>query len=124
MTDHQWNLIDDLLSEFNMCKESKGDDWFNIGPDTRQALQAMWDELDGRPENDSTLVTIEWLESVGFRRSQTLGDTVLEDPLCGVMLCDTWGMEWTICNGKAKLPTRGDVRWWAELLGVELTETD
>lgn len=46
MSDHQWHLVDDLISEFGIHKNSSGDDWFCIGKDTQAAIKAMWDEVE------------------------------------------------------------------------------
>lgn len=42
MDERQWNLIDDLLSEFLSAKNDDG--WFFIGPETREALRTMFQE--------------------------------------------------------------------------------
>ena len=43
VTEKQWELIDDLLSEFPMNCAEPVEGWFCIGPETQQALQSMYD---------------------------------------------------------------------------------
>lgn len=45
MSYQKWHLLDDLLDEFNQA-EGDGDDWFNIGPKTRNAIRSLRDHAE------------------------------------------------------------------------------
>lgn len=52
ITETQWELIDDLLSEFPMNCAEPVEGWFCIGPETQQALKAMWDHAEKNEETE------------------------------------------------------------------------
>ena len=69
------------------------------------------------PADDDEPIDWNWLRKIGFQDMETGLES--QDH---VVIVNAWGMDFTVCNGKPKPETRGDVRRLAKVLGIELKE--
>lgn len=69
------------------------------------------------PADNDEPITDSWLRKIGFQDMETGLES--QDH---VVIVNAWGMDFTVCNGKPKPETRGDVRRLAKALGLELKE--
>lgn len=69
------------------------------------------------PADDDEPIDWDWLRKIGFQDMET----GLESPN-HVLIVNAWGMDFTVCNGKPKIKTRGDVRKLCKALGITLGE--
>lgn len=66
-------------------------------------------------EDDGELVTAEWLESQGFQPHHCSESDLISGD--GTIICNLWGMEFTVCNARPRIKTRGQLRHLIRGLG-------
>jgi len=65
--------------------------------------------------DDGELIDCDWLRANGFSAHHCNDTQLIDGSDC--IICDTWGMEFTVCNARPIFTTRGQVRKLVEALG-------